>query len=190
MKEVRNSVFFILFGAILSWLLLKQCSSVPEPIVKYLPGDSIPYTVYKGVPVPYEVRYTDTVLLYDTIWQPGDTEYVLEPIDTMRILKDYYARVSYIDTVKNDSSALIVLNETVFKNRIASRDVTFQNRRATAIIEERTKAIVFGAGGTLNGLNASLGYRHNRDVLSVTYSKQGVGLRYHRELGWKKAFEK
>lgn len=190
MERARSNVLFFSIGAILTWLLLRQCSPTPEPITKYIPGDSIPYTVYKGVPTPYAVHHTDTIPFYDTIWQPGDTQYVLNPIDTMFILRDYYAKVKYIDTVKNDSSALIVLNETVFKNRISDRNVIFQNRRPTAIVEERTKAIVLGIGGTVNGWDASVGYRQNRNIFNITYSSQGVGVRYQREIGWKKASEK
>jgi hypothetical protein len=92
--------------------------------------------------------------------------------------------------VKNDSSALIVLNESVFKNRISNREVVFQNRRRTAIIEERTKTFVFGIGGTVKGLDASVGYREKRNVFNLTYSSQGFGVRYQREIGWKKSSEK
>jgi hypothetical protein len=190
MQSAKSNILFFSIGAILMWLLLKQCSPTYKPIAKYIPGDSIPYTVYEGVPAPYAVHYTDTIPLYDTIWQQGDTQYVLQPIDTMLILMDYYAKVNYIDTVKNDSSALIVLNETIFKNRISDRVVTFQNRRPTAIIQERTKAIVLGVGGTVIGLDASVGYRQNRNIFNLTYSSQGLGFRYQREIGWRKASEK
>ena len=108
----------------------------------------------------------------------------------MFILRDYYAKVKYIDTVKNDSSALIVLNETVFKNRISDRSVIFQNRRKTAIIQDRQNAFVLGIGGTLTGLDASIGYRQNINVFNITYSSQGVGLRYQREIGWGKTSKK
>ena len=189
-QKARSNVLFLAIGATIMWLLLKQCSSPTEPVIKYLPGDSIPYTVYNGVPKPYAVYHTDTIPYYDTTWLPGDTQYVLKPIDTMFILRDYYAKVKYIDTVKNDSSALIVLNETVFKNRISNRSVVFQNRRATAIVQEREKAFVFGVGGTLTGLDASVGYRQNRNVFNVTYSIQGIGLRYQREIGWGKTSKK
>lgn len=190
MEKVKSNLLFLTIGATMMWLLLKQCSSPSETIIKYLPGDSIPYTVYKGVPKPYAVHHTDTVPYYDTAWLPGDTQYVLKPIDTMFILRDYYAKVKYIDTVKNDSSALIVLNETVFKNRISDRSVIFQNRRKTAIIQDRQKAFVLGIGGTLTGLDASIGYRQNINVFNITYSSQGVGLRYQREIGWGKTSKK
>ncbi len=86
------------------------------------------------MPMPYAVYYPDTVPKYDTVWNSGDTQYVLIPIDTNAILKDYYAKVKYIDTVKNDSSALIVLNELVFRNRIFSREIVFQNKRVVLLL--------------------------------------------------------
>jgi len=189
-ERARSNLLFFAIGAAIMWLFLRQCSTPIPPEIKYLPGDSIPYTVYKSVPTPYAVHHTDTIPVYDTVWQPGDTQYVLIPVDTMAILKDYYAKVHYLDTVKNDSSALIVLNELVFKNRISSREVIFQNRRPTAIIEERNKAIVIGVGGTVKGWDASIGYRQDRNVFNLTYSSQGVGVRYQREIGWKKSSEK
>jgi hypothetical protein len=189
-ERVKSNLLFLLIGCVGTWFLLRQCSTPPSPKIKYLKRDSIPYTVYKGVPTPYAVHHTDTVPPYDTVWQSGDTQYVLIPIDTMAIMKDYYSKVYYRDTVKNDSSAFIVLKETIFKNRISNREIVFQNRRRTAIIEERTKAFVFGIGGTVQGLDASVGYREKRNVFNITYSSQGFGVRYQREIGWKKSSEK
>ena len=77
---------------------------------------------------------------------------------------------------------MIVLNETIFKNRIENREVIFQNRRRTAIIHENNHAIVLGAGGSLTGIDVSVGYRNKRNVFNVTYSRLGVGLRYQREI--------
>jgi hypothetical protein len=189
-QRIKSNLLFLLIGVIGAWALLKQCSSPIAPKVKYIPADSIPYLVYKGMPMPYAVYYPDTVPKYDTVWNPGDTQYVLIPIDTNAILKDYYAKVKYIDTVKNDSSALIVLNELVFKNRIFSREVVFQNRVSTAIIKEPSNALVFGVGGTVNGLDASIGYRQSRNTFNLTYSGLGLGVRYQREIGLNKSSKK
>lgn len=190
MRKPKNRLLFFLIGSIVTWFLLRQCSSPVPTTFKYVTGDLVPYAVFKGVPTPYAVYHTDTIPPYDTVWQAGDTQYVLMPIDTMAILRDYYSKVKYIDTVKNDSSALIVLNETIFKNRISNREVIFQNRVRTAIIEERTKAIVLGIGGTVNGLDASIGYRQDRNIFNLTYSSLGFGVRYQREIGWNKSSEK
>ena len=45
------------------------------------------------------------------------------PIDTMSILRDYYAKYFYTDTIKVDSLGFIVINDTVTRNLISKRDV-------------------------------------------------------------------
>lgn len=184
--RLLDYLFLILLWLILILTLLEKCGHGGGVDVKYIPGDSVPYTVYKDKPVPYTIIKRDTIPLYDTVWEKGNTEYVLIPVDTANILKDYFSQVIYKDTVKNDTSALIVLNETILKNRIKMREVIFQNRRPTAIIEERKNALVFGIGGTLNGVDVSAGYRHKYDVFSVYYSSFGLGVRYQREISVKK----
>jgi hypothetical protein len=49
---------------------------------------------------------------------------------------------------------------------------------------------VLGIGGTVNGLDASIGYRQDRNVFNLTYSSLGFGVRYQREIGWNKSSEK
>jgi hypothetical protein len=145
-------------------------------------ADSVPYIVYKNKPVPFRVVETDSIPVHDTLWLPGDTSYVLRPVDTAAIMRDYFASAEYSDTVKDDSSALIVINEQISRNRIEAREVLFQNRRATMIYQPNNNAIVLGVGGTLTGIDVSAGFRHKRNVMSVTYSDKGVGLRYQREI--------
>ena len=48
------------------------------------------------------------------------------PIDTMSILKDYYAKYFYTDTIKVDSLGFIIINDTVTRNLISKRDVQSQ----------------------------------------------------------------
>lgn len=192
MNKTFEKIFLLLAGAALTLLFVKQCNTKTEtpPIIKVVPADSVPYIVYKDKPKPYAIHYRDSVPYYDTVWLPGDTSFVLVPIDTSALMKDCLAKVVYRDTLKNDSSAFILLNEMVSKNRVQYREVFFQNRRATAYIEERTKAFVLGVGGNISGLDFSAGYRSKRDIFSVSYSGLGLGLRYQREIGWKSRSEK
>src|SRR6056300_104129 len=55
---------------------------------------------------------TKVVTEYDTI--PRD-------IDTVAILKDYYARYFYTDTLTLDTLGYVVLNDTITKNSILNR---------------------------------------------------------------------
>jgi len=84
-----------------------------------IPGDSIPYkvTIRKTIPV-----FIDTGILWRYL-----------PVDTFAILADYYSRKVYIDTLKNDTSALVVVIDTVTENQLQCRSLVFQNRRPVAI---------------------------------------------------------
>lgn len=109
-------------------LLFRNCGPVPGSTVTVIhdtvPGD--PYPVEAPVRVPYPV-YIDT----------GTTRYIAGaplPTDTDAIIKDYLVTRFYRDTLKNDTSMLAVVEDSVQANRIVSRKFTYQNRRPTAII--------------------------------------------------------
>jgi hypothetical protein len=86
-------------------------------------------------PVEPEV-ITEVVTQWDTI-KVAEKEYVPKyirktvveidtfsvPIDTISILKDYYAKYFYTDTIKIDTLGTIVINDTVTRNLISIRDV-------------------------------------------------------------------
>jgi hypothetical protein len=79
-------------------------------------------------------------------------------IDTMAILKDYYARISYRDTLKLDSSGYVVVLDTISQNRLQGRKYTANliNRQINEkIYLVDTKPHVYLKGG-LNDLNGGL----------------------------------
>jgi hypothetical protein len=178
------SFFVLLSIALIVFISIDRCNT--NPIVQYIPGDSIPYAVPHEVPKPYAVYYPDSIPVHDTLWLPDSLGYELIPIDTNQILRNYYAKVAYKDTLLNDSSALIVVNDTLNKNRIYSRDVMFQNRRKTAIINNEKDAVVLGAGINLDNINFSVGYKFKSNIVSLTYSKYGPGIMYQRTFSFKK----
>ena len=79
---------------------------------------------------------TDTIVRYDTIisekinyipkWK---TKYITKvdtipsDIDTLAILKDYYAKYFYTDTLYIDTLGYAVINDTISLNSILSRDI-------------------------------------------------------------------
>ncbi len=78
-----------------------------------------------------EVTYDtvlDTIVYNNSIYVPqpvyrdtGSTQWRLLPVDTLQILSDYFARIGYLDTLQNDSNALIVVIDTISQNRITYR---------------------------------------------------------------------
>lgn len=145
-------IFFILFGIILYLVEFKPVQE-PEIIIK-------------------EVVKWDTITNNDTIYQPKYhySEVVKHDtiFDTLWMAIDYNTKYAYSDTAQNDSSALIVINDTIYQNRIYSRNPLIQvyNKTITRTIDQPMKMkwhLIAGGGvyGNLNsfGFDADIGIR-------------------------------
>jgi len=76
------------------------------------------------------VTHWDTVKVETTKYVPKIVEKVVvdidtfsTPIDTVTVLKDYYAKYFYTDTIQIDTLGSIVINDTITRNLISMRDV-------------------------------------------------------------------
>ena len=72
----------------------------------------------------------DTVEVEKTKYIPKIVEKVVididtfsTPIDTISVLKDYYAKYFYTDTIKIDTLGYVTINDTITRNLISFRDV-------------------------------------------------------------------
>jgi hypothetical protein len=118
--------WFIIIVLVILLLLQRECGTpckdnyIHDTIVSYdtLPGDSVPYSVIIHKPKPYAVYYHDTIL---------------SVVDTLAILQDYYAVRSYSDTVSNDSTIKVIINDIITENSIKNREVLFQSLRGNII---------------------------------------------------------
>ena len=134
MKRYR---VFIIIGAmaIVIALLVFTCDHTPEQTIithtDTLPGDPYPVVTYIDRPVPYEVLVPG-----DSFWKDVDTSVILQKCKEM--YQDYYSKNIYLDTLKDDTSALIVLLDTVYQNKLQKRSMAFQNRRSTLITTTTT----------------------------------------------------
>jgi len=87
-------------------------------------------------PIVDEIVKTEVVVKWDTV-KVEKTEYVPKivekvvinidtfstPIDTVSVLKDYYAKYFYTDTIQVDTLGSIIVNDTITRNLISFRDV-------------------------------------------------------------------
>ena len=93
----------------------KSCSSTPPVEPQTITEVITRWDTLKVATKEYVPKYIKkTVVNIDTFQAP---------IDTMSILKDYYAKYFYTDTIKVDSLGFIVINDTVTRNLISKRDV-------------------------------------------------------------------
>jgi hypothetical protein len=116
-------------------------------------GDSVPYPVYRDVPYPVPV-YRDT----------GSTRWRDKPIDTGAILREYFTRNYYRDTITDDTSFLAIIEDTVTENRIIYRQYWHQNLRPK-VINQYTTTIHSGTGLYLG---AGTGITPDKPALNVS----------------------
>jgi hypothetical protein len=174
MKKYLNSLQTVLILILALIILLQsQCSRKdpvePEVIVTI----ETKWDTVEVEKISYVPKWrTKVVTEYDTI--PRD-------IDTVEILKDYYARYYYTDTLTLDTLGYLVLNDTITKNSILNRSFTSKIQIPTTTI---TKEIylnkrefywglgVHGRPDQLNYVGGEFMYRtKNKQVYGL-----GVGL--------------
>jgi len=77
-----------------------------------------------------------------------------EPIDTMSLLRDYYAKYYYEDTIDVDTFGYIVMKDTVSKNKIEARqyvsNILIPTKIVTNNILVNKREIYLGTGITEN----------------------------------------
>ncbi len=147
---------------------------------------------------------TETTITRDTIWIASkDTEHNITPtiqpkptyitnnytyeaqqgtIDTGMILRDYFNKRGYQDTIKNDSID-IILHEEVYKNELIRKKVAYKWKAPERIVKETiTKTQTMYKGGLFIGPEISWGYKGNTNPYGIgiqclfTKNKLGIGL--------------
>lgn len=149
-----------------------------------VPGDII---YIKGEPYEVIKRIIDTVKITkrDTIEKKGKdifhdtTIYVTitEPIDTASILKDYYSKKVYKDTLKlSNDIGVVLINDTIFKNSIHHRkyftEVSEKYITDMTIVKEAQRLQIFYGGNLsfnkqnkMGAINAGLILKSKKDNL-------------------------
>lgn len=133
---------------------------------------------------------TEVVTKWDTV-KVEQTEYVPQiiekvvvnidtfstPIDTVSVLKDYYAKYFYTDTIQLDTLGSIVVNDTITRNLISFRDVQSNIFIPTTTITNTTylyKREFFG-GISVGATNQAV-QNINAELLYINKKRQGYGI--------------
>ena len=121
MKVFFKNIQFLLIVVLVALLLLQRsCSSDPiisEPITitkVETKWDTITINKVKYVP-----KWTEKIV---TVYE-NDTIIINTPIDTLEVLKEYYAKNIYVDKIVLDSLGTVTITDTIFQNKIFSRQI-------------------------------------------------------------------
>jgi hypothetical protein len=150
----------VIIGLIITILCLRSCE-VNSGKITYVGGK--PYEVIKHT---VDTVYVPTI---QTVYRKGEVIYKEVPIyvelpgriDTVEVIRDYYSKVVYKDTLKlKDSLGYIALTDTIFRNNILGRVWNSHINKITIkdvlIVKELPKNQIY-LGGQL-GLNNQSGF--------------------------------
>lgn len=169
MKKLKELLLIltILYSVILSSVHFTESNSI---VIQHdtTPGDSIFTEIKVKEFVPKVVNIPDV-----------DTVYIPENCDSLRnyyidLLHDHYSAKYYKDTLKNDSSATIVLESYVSQNNLDSIEMSFKNNRPISIntiIEQPYTKLLVGVYAGYKQLSPFVQYNFN--------NKYGLGLSYN-----------
>lgn len=149
----RNFTYLIIVVLVIIILLMRSCDGKGKKPDQTVIVNGKPYTVVK-----YKV---DTLYktITQTVYKPGTNIYVDKPIyvnvpanvDTAVILKDYFAKYAYKDTLKlTDSLGYVVLFDTISQNKIQGRlwksSINQKTIKETLIVKEPNRMQVYAGG--------------------------------------------
>ena len=116
----KNIQFLLIVVLVVLLLLQRSCTSDPtiiEPtIITKVETKWDTITINKIEYVPKWVEKIVTVYENDTI-------IINTPIDTLEVLKEYYAKNVYVDKIVLDSLGVVTVTDTISQNRIFSRQI-------------------------------------------------------------------
>ena len=118
MKGFFKNIQTLFIIVLVITLLVRSCGdggdTISEP--KTITKVEIRYDTIQTVVTKYTPKWRDRIIV--------ETDTILIPIDTLAILKDYYAKYVYSDTLMIDTVGYAIVNDTITRNSIFSRDVT------------------------------------------------------------------
>jgi len=122
--NIKSIIIVVLIVVI---ILLQQCSG---PLLNLNPFGNTSDTPVEGTVITNVETIWDTLTVDSLVYVPEyDTNIVTEydtvpaDIDTLAILRDYYSKYFYSDTIDLDTLGIITINDTVTRNSIIWRKI-------------------------------------------------------------------
>ena len=124
MKKLFNNIQPVLIVVLIVVIILQRSCSGPSVNLN-IPNNN---TLTEGAVITKIETKWDTLTLDSLVYVPKwntkiEYETIMQDIDTLSILKDYYSKYFYSDTIDLDSFGSIVINDTITKNSIITRKI-------------------------------------------------------------------
>jgi len=114
-NSFKNIQTLLIIVLVVLLFLQRSCSSDPIPDTKIVTKIEVKYDTINTVTKTYIPKWkTKIETIHDTFQAD---------IDTLAILKDYYTKYYYSDTLKIDTVGYAIINDTITQNFIAARKI-------------------------------------------------------------------
>lgn len=114
-NSFKNIQTLLIIVLVVLLFLQRSCSSDPIPDTKIVTKIEVKYDTINTVTKTYIPKWkTKIETIHDTFQAD---------IDTLAILKDYYTKYYYSDTLKIDTIGYAIINDTITQNFIAARKI-------------------------------------------------------------------
>lgn len=125
-----TTILLLLYSSLTTYKLYNS----PDPILDTIivPGD----TVFKEITITKPISYKVVEVVKDTIKIPTDTAELKKTYKDA--IAELYGSKYYLDTLKNDSSATVIVSAYIKRNALDSLKMAFKNNRPTALITNVT----------------------------------------------------
>lgn len=176
----RSDYLYIAIVFLLSYLViaLQFCNKEKKPIQSVIKKDSIEYKIYTVPKFVYS--YSDTTV-FRYIKKDSITGYnyiikdsIIEKIDTNLIVFDWLVKKNiFIDTLQNDTNALIIITDTLYQNKIEKRTSYIKLYHHTTVDNYYISKNFYGGLVTnFNDIYLSGSYQNNNWLFTGGYSPQ------------------
>ena len=172
--SIQNLLILIL---VILVLFQSQCSKKPVPEPEVIVTIETKWDTVNVVQTEYVPKWRTRVVT-ERVEVPAD-------IDTMSILRDYYAKYYYTDTLTLDTLGFLVLNDTITQNSVMSRsfisNVSIPTTTITKEIYLNKREFYWGMG--VNGGTSQLDYVGGEFMFKNKQKNMyGIGVGVNRDL--------
>ena len=117
MKKFFGNIQTVVIFVLIILVLMKTCGGPEVPTEKIVTKIEIQYDTLEVEKKVYVPKYQTRIVTKTET----DTVVLKTKIDTLEILKDYYSKYVYRDTLKLDSLGYVIIKDTITQNKIFSR---------------------------------------------------------------------
>ena len=158
MSKLSNITVLLLVGLL---LYITQCRKV-DPIVETIIETKTEWDTVTTTSEVFIPKVVERVVI--------DIDTFSSPIDTMSILRDYYSKNYFRDTILLDTLGIVIINDTISENYIYSRVITSKvnipTKTTTITNYINKREFYYGVGLTgyteIRSINGEILYRNKK----------------------------